>query len=68
MKMKAQYETEVYLSDGDYLCIKQLDALGEEQAIVLSHSQVKLLAVELGKYGKQGSWWVGVERSSHDPA
>lgn len=66
MKMKAQYETEVYLAASDYLVIKQTDALGEEALICLSHEQVKILSAELRKYAKDGNWWAGVVRETND--
>lgn len=68
MKMKASFETEVYLCEGGYLAIKQIDPLGDEPTVVcLTHEQVKLLARELQKWAKNGDWWCGIDRSESEP-
>ncbi|HXI89934.1 MAG TPA: hypothetical protein VNO24_07960 [Blastocatellia bacterium] len=67
IKMKAQFETEVYLSKGGYLTLKQSDPLGGDDTIVcLTHDQVKLLAKEFQKWAKNGDWWCAIDRAEDD--
>ena len=56
MKIKAQYETETYISEGGYLCIRQ-EFDGDERLVILSPYQCKLLAAELLKAAKNSDWW-----------
>jgi hypothetical protein len=56
MKIKVQYETEAYISEGGYFCIKQ-DVWGEDHLVMLSRDQCRLLAAELAKAAKNKDWW-----------
>lgn len=57
IKMKAQFETDIFLSEGGYVSILQKGALEDDQLIILSLEQVKVLAAELGEYAENGAWW-----------
>lgn len=57
MKLKCQFETEVYLSVGGYVVIKQDNDLHDENTVSLSLEQVRILARELHKYADDPSWW-----------
>lgn len=57
MKMKAQFETEVFVSESGYVSIIQSRHNEEDQLIVLSLHQVKLLAAKLNSYAEDDSWW-----------
>lgn len=57
MKMKAQYETEVYISEGGYVAITQKQPNEEDQVIVLSLHQVKLLTAKFAEFASDDSWW-----------
>jgi hypothetical protein len=56
MKIKIQYETETYVSNSGYLCIRQ-EVGGEDSLVMLSPLQCKLLATELRTMAKQPTWW-----------
>ncbi|SDR17222.1 hypothetical protein SAMN05445850_3111 [Paraburkholderia tuberum] len=61
MKLKATYETEVYTSQGGYLAIRQTNScMGEEQTILLSPEQAKLVVQGINQHLKDESWWWGV--------
>lgn len=66
MKLRASYETEIYISETDYLVIKQTDALGDEGIIALTHDQVKIIAKELQKWAKNGDWWSVIVRDDSE--
>ena len=57
MKLKATYETEVFVSQGGYLVIRQEDNMGEESAVILSPEQARLVAREIGRLTEDESWW-----------
>ncbi len=58
MKLKATYETEVYISEGGYLCIKQKDFTGNEDAVVMfSPEQATLVANEMFRLAHDAGWW-----------
>ncbi|PLC40481.1 hypothetical protein C0Q88_22005 [Ralstonia pickettii] len=58
MKLKATYETEVYISKGGYLCIRQKDQLGNDDPVVmLSPAQAKLVADEMLRLTADAEWW-----------
>jgi hypothetical protein len=35
IKLPAAYETEIYVSDGDYVAIKQANGVGDEDVVVI---------------------------------
>lgn len=59
MKIKTQYATETYFSEGGYFCIRQ-DTDDNESIVMLSPYQCAILAKELSKVAKQKGWWVDV--------
>lgn len=63
MKLKATLETEVYISQGGYLAIKQRDQLGgrDDPVILLSPHQAQLVAQEIGLLLQDLSWWSDME-------
>ena len=46
MKLKQSYETEVYLSNAGYFCIKQEDAVHPECLVLLSPGQMEAIVKE----------------------
>ena len=66
MKIKQQYATETYFSEGGYFCIRQ-ETGDDEPVVMLSPYQCELLAKELAKVAKQKGWWVDVveEKDGH---
>lgn len=63
MKLKSVEETHVYISDGGYLVIKQVNGMGEESTILLSQDYARMVADEITKLVNDDTWWMGgVER------
>ena len=65
MKIKVQYETETYISEGGYYCIRQ-DHMGEESLVMLSPLQCRILARELSKAAKGSAWWQDIVSGPED--
>ncbi len=64
MKLKAAYETEVYISNGGYLCLRQSDpAGGDDSVVMLSEEQAKLVAKEIERLLRDGGWWEASEET-----
>ncbi|WP_343726668.1 hypothetical protein [Burkholderia seminalis] len=57
IKLKPSYETEVYISQGGYLTIKQDTGIGKEAIVMLSPEQAKAVANELFRQLDDTSWW-----------
>ncbi|MCQ0032560.1 MULTISPECIES: hypothetical protein [Burkholderia] len=57
IKLKASYETEIYISQGGYLVIHQVNGLGEESQVLLSPEQAQAVVSELSMQLKDTSWW-----------
>lgn len=58
MKLKGSYETEVYISTGGYLCIKQEDRLrGGDSIVMLSPEQARLVVQEISSCLEDTTWW-----------
>ncbi|HJS45659.1 MAG TPA: hypothetical protein VJ753_04580 [Rhizomicrobium sp.] len=63
MKIKATYETEVYICQSGYIAIKQHDGLGDEpQIVLLSPGQAEAITGEFRRLlQSQNEWWTEVE-------
>jgi hypothetical protein len=58
MKLKATYETDVYVCKSGFLAINQKDNLGEEYTLILSPEQAELVIKEMRSLLKNKSqWW-----------
>ncbi|WP_334067282.1 hypothetical protein [Burkholderia cepacia] len=60
IKLKASYETEIYISQGGYLVIHQVNGLGEESRILLSPDQARAVASEISHQLEDTTWWNSV--------
>lgn len=48
LKIKSTDQTEVYVSEGGYICVKQVGHMGEDDSVVtLSPDQARMVAEEL---------------------
>ena len=66
LKMLNSYQTEFYISDAGYLCIKQYDYLHEDSTIILSREQALILKDNFDELLKeQDSKWDGLEHSDN---
>lgn len=66
VKLQASFETEIYVSEGGYVALKQADTMGGEDAVILlTASQLPIVIGELqALYDDQESWKSGgVERA-----
>ncbi|MCS6490766.1 hypothetical protein NX872_21150 [Burkholderia thailandensis] len=67
MKLKATYETEVYISNGGYLAIKQKDHLGnEDPVVILSPDQARAVMNEFQRLLDDPSWWNEIENEDEE--
>jgi hypothetical protein len=65
LKLPKAYETEIYITEGGYVAIKQPDERGDEdQTILLTATQLELVIAELEARLKHRAEWesLGVER------
>jgi hypothetical protein len=63
IKLKPALETEVYISEGGYIAIKQPEGLaGEETVVCLTPDQALLVMREMGRMVEaKDCWWSTVE-------
>lgn len=62
MKLKATFETEVYISEVGYIAIRQPGQHGDEEAIVLlSAEQARLVAEELSNLASDPNGWSEID-------
>lgn len=52
MKLQSTLETEIYISDNGYVCIKQID-FESEPIVALSPEQARLIAPEILRLAEQ---------------
>jgi hypothetical protein len=66
VKLKASYETEIYISQNGYAAIKQADPMGGDDTVVLlTSAQLPIVISELQAfYNDRASWESdGIERT-----
>lgn len=76
MKLKATFETEVYINDRGYIAIRQRDPLEPdpqdaqaEQIVELSPQQAQLVAAQLKAFAEEfGNEWHMVDERPQKPA
>ena len=70
IKLKATYETEVFINEPGYLTIRQRDSIGNEPALVmLSPEQAKAVIEEMQRLvGFSDQWWTINEEDLEDEA
>jgi hypothetical protein len=62
LKLKPSFETEIYVSDTGYLCIKQVDSLGEQETILLSPDQAQKLSRSMMDFlVDQETFWIDTD-------
>lgn len=57
MKLKRQLETETYISDGGYYCIKQKDPENCDSIVILSPAQMDAIHADMVQYILNQDWW-----------
>lgn len=57
LKLKSVDETSVYISEGGYLVIQQVNGMGEESHVLLSPEYARMVADEIYRQLEDTSWW-----------
>ena len=69
MKLKAAYETEVFINKPGYLTIKQEDGMGNDPAVVmLTPEQAERVIREMRRVLEDKARWWDASASRRDPA
>ena len=57
-KIKATYETDIYISEGGFLCIRQTSWPDDEETICLSPEQARVVITEMKSLlACEKDWW-----------
>lgn len=61
MKIKASFETETYVSEGGYYVIKQENSEQDQQTVLLTPPQLRLIMKDMRKALSDTDWFSQVE-------